>query len=121
MTAILFFFSFNCLALNPESHLPDDIQEERAMKLFLEVRCLVCNGQVVENSNTAFAFEMRKLIRQKISEGKSDASIKHDLIKEFGADILVYSEFGKNNFLLWLLPIVFGIAIPVGVFVFCQK
>ena len=86
------------------------------MHLFLEVRCLVCQGQVIENSNTEFSFEMRKLIRQKISDGKNDEEIKSELIKEFGTDILVYSDFGKNNFLLWLLPIIFGISVPAYIF-----
>ncbi len=116
LTALLFFFSCNCLALAPETHLSDDLQEQRAMHLFLEVRCLVCQGQVIENSNTEFSFEMRKLIRQKISDGKSDEEIKSELIKEFGTDILVYSDFGKNNFLLWLLPIIFGISVPAYIF-----
>lgn len=121
LAALFFFFSFNSLALAPENHLSDDASEQRAMKLFLEVRCLVCQGQVIENSNTEFAFEMRKLIRKKVSDGKSNEEIKADLVKEFGSDILIYSDFGKNNFLLWLLPIIFGIGAPLGFFLFRKK
>ena len=96
-------------ALSPENHLSDDAQEQRAMKLFLEVRCLVCEGQVIESSNTDFSFEMRKLIRQKIADGKSDQEIRDELIAEFGEDILVSSSFGGNHTLLWLLPIGFAL------------
>lgn len=110
--AFLFFLSFPTFALAPENHLTNEQQEQRAIKLFLQVRCLVCQGQVIENSNTEFAFEMRKLIRQKVSDGKSDDVIKAELVKEFGSDILVYSDFGKNNFLLWLLPITLAIVVP---------
>lgn len=112
LTIILLFLSFNCFALAPENHLENEAHEQRAMKLFLEVRCLVCHGQVIENSSTEFAFEMRKLIRQKISQGKSDAEIKDELVKEFGNDILVYSELSKNNFLLWLLPSLLALVLP---------
>ncbi len=101
------------LALAPENHLADEIQEQRAMKLFLEVRCLVCQGQVIENSNTEFSLEMRKLIRQKIHDGKSDDEIRDDLVQEFGSDILVYSGFRKNDFLLWLLPLALAILLPL--------
>ncbi len=121
LTALFFFFSCNCIALAPEAHLSDESQEQRATHLFLEVRCLVCQGQVIENSNTEFSFEMRKLIRQKILDGKSDEEIKSELVKEFGADILVYSDFGKNNFLLWLLPIIFGISVPAYIFFLRKK
>ncbi len=113
LAALLFFFSLNSFALTPENRLADDAQEQRAMKLFLEVRCLVCEGQVIENSNTEFSFEMRKLIREKIAAGKSDEEIKADLVKEFGKDILTYSDFGKSDFLLWLLPLAFAVALPV--------
>ncbi len=95
----------NSYALSPEPRISDDAQEQRAMKLFLEVRCLVCEGQVIENSDTAFSFEMRKLIRRKILEGKSDSEIKAELIAEFGEDILTNSK--KSDFLLWLLPLIF--------------
>ncbi|MDX2082413.1 MAG: cytochrome c-type biogenesis protein CcmH [Rickettsiales bacterium] len=108
---IFYFFTSNSLALAPENHLADAKQESRAMNLFLQVRCLVCQGQVIENSNTEFAFQMRKFIRQKISQGESDDAIKKQLIEEFGSDILVYSSFEKNNFLLWLLPAILALTL----------
>lgn len=118
---LLLFQNSTVFALAPENHLADEAQEQRALKLFLEVRCLVCQGQVIENSNTEFSFEMRKLIRQKIADGKNNAEIKADLIQEFGADILVYSDFGKNNFLLWLLPSSFAVLLPLWFFIFRNR
>ncbi len=112
LVTLFFFSSLNSFALTPENRLTDESQEQRAMKLFLEVRCLVCEGQVIENSNTEFSFEMRKLIREKIESGKSDEEIKSDLIKEFGKDILTYSDFGKSDFLLWLLPLALALGLP---------
>ncbi len=106
----LILVSFAANALAPEKHLADEKQEQRAVKLFLEVRCLVCGGQVIENSNTEFSFAMRQLIRQKISENKSNKEIKTELIKEFGEDILIEPSL-KGSFLLWSLPIIFAIAI----------
>ncbi len=104
----LLFFS-NSFALSPEPRIADETKEKRAMELFLEVRCLVCEGQVIENSDTAFSFEMRKLIRRKILEGKTDNQIKADLIEEFGEEILTSNK--KSDFLLWLLPIIFSATI----------
>ncbi|MBM5782392.1 MAG: hypothetical protein FJ368_03110 [Pelagibacterales bacterium] len=106
---ILLFFSLNSFALTPEEHLQNEYDEQRARNLFLEVRCLVCSGQVIESSNTEFSFEMRKMIRNKIIEGKTDEEIKEDLVSQFGEDILTSAKLSKNNFLLWFLPLFFAI------------
>ena len=103
LTLTFILFSLSALALSPEPRLPDEAQEQRAMQLFLEVRCLICGGQVIENSNTEFSYEMRKLIRQKISSGLTNEEIKTELVKEFGEDILT----SANQNFLWCLPVLF--------------
>jgi len=109
----LLFFDFSAFALTVEPRLTDPAQEQRAMNLFLEVRCLVCEGQVIESSNTEFSYEMRKLIRQKILAGKSDKEIKSELVQEFGEDVLTDVSSKNNGILLWLLPLFFGIICAV--------
>jgi cytochrome c-type biogenesis protein CcmH len=113
----LLSFSFDSGALSPEIHLENEVDEQRANKLFLQVRCLVCGGQVIENSDSEFSFEMRKLIRAKIAEKKSDAEIKSELIAKFGSDILTEVNAKNNGFLLWILPVIFAIFLG-GFFVF---
>lgn len=108
-------------ALSPEPRIPDEQKEQRAMKLFLEVRCMVCEGQVIESSNTEFSFEMRKLIRRKILENKSDEEIKAELVREFGEDILTEVNQKNNGFLLWLLPLVFAAGIGAVTIRFLKK
>ncbi len=112
LSALLLIYS-SANALSPEPRIPDDAKEQRAMKLFLEVRCLVCEGQVIESSNTEFSLEMRKLIRRKILEGKSDEEIKTELVKEFGEDILTEISQKNNGFLLWILPISFATGLAI--------
>lgn len=108
------FLAFPAFALSPEPRLSNEFQEQRAQKLFLEVRCLVCNGQVIENSDSEFSFEMRQLIRKKISEKKSDEKIKKELVKEFGDDILVTPNAKTfKGFLLWFLPMLFAVIVAV--------
>ncbi len=107
---LLFYFcTFNAYALSPEDHLGDTVSENRAQNLFTQVRCLVCKAQAVEGSDTEFSYQMRKLIRQKISEGKSDEQIKDELVKEFGNNVLMSGKFlNKSYFLLWILPFIFA-------------
>ncbi len=107
LTLTLIFFSLSAFALSPEARLPDEAQEQRAMELFLEVRCLICGGQVIENSNTEFSYEMRKLIRQKISSGLTNKEIKNELVKEFGEDILTSTNQKNDRVFLWYLPVLF--------------
>jgi cytochrome c-type biogenesis protein CcmH len=108
----IFIFCFSAFALSPEEKLPNEDQERRAMEMFLEVRCLVCNGQVIENSDTEFSFLMRKNIRQKIAAGKSDEEIRNELVREFGEDILTRPS-GFNRIILWGLPLIFAALLSV--------
>jgi cytochrome c-type biogenesis protein CcmH len=102
-------------ALSPEEKLQDQKLEDRAMELFLEVRCIVCNGQVIENSDTEFSLAMRKSIRERILTGKTNKEIKQDLIKEFGEDILITPSF-TNKYLLFLLPLIFAVILAIKLF-----
>ena len=114
---ILFFLGFFLInsvflisssqALNPEARLSNPEDENRAMNLFLQVRCLVCNGQVVENSDSKFAFDVRSLIREQISQGKTDDDIKENLVATFGEDIL---NQPKNSSILLLALISLGLS-----------
>ena len=114
---IIFLFSIlatKTYALSPEIRLENENLESRAMTLFLEVKCLTCNGQVIENSESEFAFQMRNLIRQKISEGKSDDEIKNELSAEFGENILTSSN--DNKLTIAALLIIFLAAIVILIF-----
>jgi len=105
----LIIFSFNSFALNPEERLEDPKDEARAMKLFTEIRCLVCEAQSIESSNTEFSASLRKVIRIKIAQGKNDEEIKTELRKEFGDQILMSAEPGKTSQTLpWILPFIFA-------------
>lgn len=93
----------NSLALSPEEKLNDPKLEERAMNLFLIIRCVVCNGQVIENSDTKFAYDMRQFVRQKISIGKTDEEIKNELKETFGDSILTEISTKKIWIILTLI------------------
>ncbi len=101
----------NAFALAPEQRL-SDAQEQRARELFLQIKCPVCAGQVIESSSTEISFQLRKLVREKISQGQSDEEIKDYLVAEYGSDIL--NSPTKSDFLLWILPLIFVVA---GIFI----
>lgn len=104
----MLIFSSDLFAFAPEDHLSRP-QEQRARNLFLQVKCPVCQGQVIESSDTEIAYQLRKLIRQKITQGKSDAQIKSYLIEKYSDDILVSAPINSKTFLLWFLPLIFAV------------
>ena len=105
-------YSFVARAIAPESRLVNQAQEERAMKLFLKIRCLTCQGQVIENSDSDFAHQIRHFVRKEIELGSSDKEIIAKLIENFGADIIADGNV-KNNLFLWLMPLVFAIVLLI--------
>ena len=101
------------LAIAPEEHLKDDLQEERAVKLFLKIRCLTCQGQLIESSDSDFALQIRNLVREQISEGFNDEQIINNLIAEFGesiiSDNIMHNKIIAKNLIIWLLQLIFSI------------
>ncbi len=110
---LIILYPLKVFALAPEPRLTNEEQEKLAMKIFLEVRCLTCQGQVIENSDSEFSYEMRQLIRRKISENKNPDQIKNELVNQFGADILINPQANKENALLWILPLLFSGVVAV--------
>lgn len=102
--AILFVCAFS-----PEEHLPEP-QEKIARELFLQIKCPVCAGQVIESSDAPVSYELRKLVREKIKEGKNSDQIKAELVQIYGEEILVSEDLSKQNFLIWILPVLFLLA-----------
>ena len=96
----------NSFAFFNEEQLPIE-QEERARELFMQVRCLVCEGQVIGNSDSEVAIQLRGLIRREIKEGKNDQEIKSYLVSQYGQNIITDPPLNLSTFLLWLLPVLF--------------
>ena len=124
LTAIILTLNLSqSLALSPEKRLTNQTQEEQAQKIFKQIRCLVCEAQSIASSNTEFSSQMRKVIRNKISQGKNEDQIKGELRKEFGEEIFMSPDFLSENDdprrILWFLPLVF--ALFIGWFLFFRR
>jgi cytochrome c-type biogenesis protein CcmH len=92
----LFIFSFNNLKANNE-----DINS----KITKNLRCLICQGQSVYDSDSEFAISIKTLVDKKLEEGFSENQI-YDFFKEKYGDWILYDpELNKNTYILWLLPI----------------
>jgi len=87
-------FSYNVNAQNPQV---DEIAKN--------LRCLICQGQSVYDSNSEFALSLKTLISQKLASGNSEEDIYNFLKSKYGEWIVYEPEINKYTLLLWLLPL----------------
>ena len=91
------FFSINN-SYSKEDHL-DELK-----KISKNIRCLICQGQSIDDSNSDFAINIKYVILKKLNERSSEDEI-YDFLKSKYGDWIVYKpEFKLYNLLLWLIP-----------------
>tara|TARA_B100000780_G_C20909919_1_gene362301 strand:- start:204 stop:578 length:375 start_codon:yes stop_codon:yes gene_type:complete len=81
------------------------------IEIYKNLRCLVCQGQSVADSNSDFASTIKLVVEDQVKEGKTKEEIYDFLISKYGEWIVYQPSLNKNNFLLWFLPyliLVFG-------------
>ena len=91
---------------------------EREINIYKNIRCLVCQGQSLNDSNSDFAIDLKKVIKKKIINKKSDKEIYNYLIERYGDWILFNPPLKINTFLLWGFPLMF--ALLGGVFIYIK-
>ena len=86
--------------------LADPAKEAQARALMAELRCLVCQGQAIIDSNAEMAGDMRSLVRERIEKGESPDSIRAWLIRSYGDYVTYDPPFSAVTAPLWIAPIV---------------
>jgi cytochrome c-type biogenesis protein CcmH len=86
--------------------LPDPGQERTAQEVMETVRCMVCQGQSVADSNADLAGDMRGLIRDRIAAGDSPATIRRWLIARYGRWVTLDPPAEPLSAPLWLVPLI---------------
>ena len=99
---ILYILSFTLIFLN-NLHADNSQHVEKISK---NLRCLICQGQSVYDSQSDFALSMKILIDRKINEGKNEKEIYAFLKNKYGEWIVYDPEISKNTILLWVIPLI---------------
>ena len=81
-------------------------QDKLQSKIAKNLRCLICQGQSIYDSQSDFAESMKLVVKQKINSGMSEEEIYSFFKMQYGEWILYDPQFNTKNFVLWLLPIV---------------
>ena len=94
----IFLFLINFTFLNAE-------EKNMQSKITKNLRCLICQGQSVYDSDSEFAISMKVLVDEKIEEGFSETQIYNFFKEKYGEWILYDPQLNKNTYFLWFLPI----------------
>ena len=92
--------SFEAFGLEPYEKLKDVDLEKRARLISSELRCLVCQNENIDSSNSEFATDLRIFVRKKLKEGLEDEEINQSVLKLYISQHHIPAPFGllKNTF-----------------------
>jgi cytochrome c-type biogenesis protein CcmH len=85
---------------------PDPALEARVMRLAHELRCLVCQNQTIADSNAELAVDLRRLIREQLTAGRSDREVLDFMAARYGDFVLYRPPLKPTTALLWAGPAV---------------
>jgi cytochrome c-type biogenesis protein CcmH len=91
-------------AIEPGEQLADPAQEARARELGRVLRCLVCQNQSIDDSNAPLAQDLRRLVRERIAAGDSDAQVIAHVHARYGDFVLLRPPVRPGTWLLWFGP-----------------
>ena len=92
--------------------------EEQTINIAKNLRCLICQGQTIHESNSDFAESMKKYIKNELENGKTNEEIFLSLVEKYGQWIVYDPGISKNTFLLWTLPLLLFL---IGVVIIVNK
>ena len=95
--------------------------ENRIKSINQNIRCLVCESQTIDESNSPLAKDLRGIVRKKVLDNESDENIYNYFRERYGDYIIMKPPFKFNTFLLWIAPFLFLIAGIAIIYKFQKK
>ena len=92
--------------------------ETRTATISKNLRCLVCDGQSVYESNSDFARDIKNYVKKEIMKNRTDKEIYDFLIAKYGDSIIFNPSLNLKNVMLWLAPAIFFI---IGIFIITRR
>ena len=80
-------------------------EETRAQDLMREVRCMVCSGETILDSNSPMALDMRRFVREQVAAGTQDEGVREALVERFGHQVLMRPPVDGTTAILWIAPL----------------
>ena len=102
---ILKIFILLFLVTNFSELRSDEINDVLKNKILKNIRCLICQGQSVYDSESEFASSIKLIVDRKINEGLKEKQIYQFLREKYGDWVIFDPKLNKNTYILWLLPL----------------
>ncbi|MDA9637387.1 cytochrome c-type biogenesis protein CcmH [Candidatus Pelagibacter sp.] len=102
---ILKIFILLVLVTNFSELRSDEINDVLKNKILKNIRCLICQGQSVYDSESEFASSIKLIVDRKINEGLKEKQIYQFLREKYGNWVIFDPQLDKNTYVLWLLPL----------------
>ena len=102
---ILKIFIIIFLSIGFSQSKSDEKSDEMKSKILKNIRCLICQGQSVYDSESDFASSIKLTVEKKINEGSNEEQIYEFLREKYGDWIIYDPQLNKNTYILWLLPL----------------
>jgi len=83
----------------------DEVNDVLKNKILKNIRCLICQGQSVYDSESDFASSIKLIVDKKINEGLKEKQIYQFLREKYGDWVIFDPQLNKNTYVLWLLPL----------------
>ena len=101
---ILIILILTCLSFKSTA-ISSSFSEEQTVNITKNLRCLICQGQTIHESNSDFAESMKKYIKSELENGKTNDEVFSSLIEKYGQWIVYDPGIYRNTLLLWSLPL----------------
>ena len=101
---ILIILILTCLSFK-NTAISSSFFEEQTINITKNLRCLICQGQTIHESNSDFAESMKKYIKSELENGKTNDEVFSSLIEKYGQWIVYDPGISRNTLLLWALPL----------------
>jgi cytochrome c-type biogenesis protein CcmH len=102
---ILKIFITLFLIMNFSELKSNEINNDLKNKILKNIRCLICQGQSVYDSESEFASSIKLIVDRKINEGLKEKQIYQFLREKYGDWVIFDPQLNKNTYILWLLPL----------------
>ena len=83
----------------------DEVNDILKNKILKNIRCLICQGQSVYDSESEFASSIKLIVDRKLNEGLKEKQIYQFLREKYGDWVIFDPQLNKNTYILWLLPL----------------
>ena len=90
------------LAVRPDELLADPALEARARAISVDLRCLVCQNQSIDDSDADLARDLRVLVRERLVAGDTDAEVRDFVVARYGEYVLLNPVIAPHTILLWI-------------------